>query len=359
MKILLTVMSLVVPALLPVWTLADDYGSFKDGLEEHTHALKSSISFYESSAVYSKKTIENNLLLLDNADLRQTTRDLLHFLQQQQPAYYQLPFDQWLAASEDLLKLDQWINTESAWGNLVVKINICNNILYSAFEFLESRRSELDVQKVEQLLGLLHTLRFHLPSRMTMYEIALRHYGQIRSRKIRPLGFDTKTEDERDVLNDFVKNHFSGGEDAEVQIQAYHMAERGIKITDYLDLYENPVPWGTADSARYHQYAWVVYLYARIVQAENLQPFDWESLEKKKIETLLKQEYEGEGQYWMPKFYREYFERQYRANLIDDVIKTGKFIQPIRRDRNLAQQRKTLGDKKHELLKRFSPHTLP
>ncbi|WP_299944593.1 hypothetical protein [uncultured Microbulbifer sp.] len=359
MKRMLTIFSLVMPAVLPVWSQADDYEVFKDKLKDHANTIKSSVSFYESSAVYSKKTIENNILLLDNGDLRQATQDLLFFLRQQQANYYQLPFDQWLAASEDLLNIDQWMSTESAWGNLVVKINVCNKVLYSAFEFLENRRSELDAQKMEEILTLLRTLRTHLPSRMTMYEIALRHYGQISPRKIRPLGFDVKAKDEGVVLNNFIENYFSGKEDAEIKIQIYHTVERGIKITDYLDLYENPVPWGTADSAKYHHYAWVVYLFAKIVQAENLQSFDWGSLESRKVEKLLKEEYEGKDQYWMPKFYREYFEKQYRANLIDTVIKTGKFLHPVRDDRNLAEQRKKSGDKKRKLLKRFSPHTLP
>lgn len=335
---------------------------FKQGLVEHRQNIESTLAFYETPSLYTQQAIQHNLLILENTELRQAGRDLVAYLQAQHDVYYDLPFDQWLFISEELLELDAWLGSYTAWGNLVVKINICNKILYRIFDYLENHSDSLNADQFTQLVALQKRLRSHLPSQFSIYEIAMRHYDDLSQRKIRPFAFDSTLsfrEAERTFESE-IYNHFGDRKKFEQAFAEYFYAETNVVINNYIDLYNHPLPTYTAQYTRYREHAWRVYLYTKILQKSQLKGVDWLELDGAEILDVFQQEYDDGNKFWVAS-YNFKFEKpgNQGKNFIIESIKFKRFLKRLVNVIERGKKRQAITDKNDRIFKRFIPHKMP
>ena len=335
---------------------------FKQGLVEHRQNIESTLAFYETPSLYTQQAVEHNLLILENTELRQAGSDLVAYLQEQHTVYYQLPFDQWLSISEELLELDAWLGSYTAWGNLVVKMNICNKILYRIFDYLENQPASLNANQFKQLVSLQKRLREHLPSKLPLYEIALRHYGYLKKRKIRSFSFDsTLSYRETEKLGESeIYNHFGGRKKFEQAYAEYSYAETNVVINNYIDLYNHPLPTHIAKYARYREHAWTIYLYTKILQKSQLKGVDWRELDGTEILDVFQQEYDDGNKFWVAS-YNFKFEKpgNQGKNFIIESIKFKRFLERLVNVIERGKKRQTITDKNDRFFKRFIPNQMP
>ena len=334
----------------------EPYELFKRGLAEQVQNIKSSLAFYETPALYTKQAIEHNLLIVENAELRTAGRNLVAYLQDQHGTYYDLPFEQWLSISEELLELDAWLGNYSAWGNFVVKINICNKILYRIFDYLENHPESLDSEKYTQLLTLQIKLRKHLPSNFALYEIAFRHYGKLKKRTIRSFEFDPKLQDEYDAFEAKLRSYFNNEEDFSASLLKYYELEKRVPIDDYLAVWDHPLPFHSARFTNYLEQAWKIYLYTRLLQKAELEEVEWVVLNDDVINSALKEEQANENGFWVSRYFHVY-EKKTAAVL--ERVRSKKFLERVQNSYKRAQIRQDPTNNIHRQYKRFSPHSMP
>ena len=336
---------------------------FKQGLVEHRQNIESTLAFYETPSLYTQQAVEHNLLILDNTELRQAGRDLVAYLQAQHDLYYALPFDQWLSISEELLDLDAWLGSYTAWGNLVVKINICNKVLYRIFDYLENHSDSLNADQFNQLVSLQEKLRNYLPSRLPIAEIALRHYGHLKERKIRPFFFvpELGIKKTQALLKSEMLGYFRDNNKLEQTFGQYVKAEKSIVINDYLDVFDYPLPaHASLYSTKYREFAWTVYLYTKILQKSQLKGIDWRELDDDEILDVFQQEYDNGNKFWVAS-YNLKFEKpgNQGKSFIIEAIKSKRFLERLVNVIERGKKRQTITDKNDRVFKRFIPNQMP
>jgi hypothetical protein len=321
---------------------------------------KKKIAIYTDQAIENRKSFFEKILLSsegkDNIERKKIGHDLLVFLEQTNDEYYDLMFDDWLVASRTLLDIDNILSRGTGWGNLVVKFNICNKIIYRIMEFIKNKDAELTKEQLKEMADIIKMLREHLPARSAMYDIALRYYGiegfeDIKNFKLRtPVYKEAKTEQKR------LKKLFSNLENGEDTIHRILEMEEDKTINGYVELYENPVPFSVAQFSKYHEFAWDIYLYIRILQEQSPDFQEWNELSVQSLLNILKEEYNSSGKYWMsmdairvvekPEIYRPGYLRAIRQK------KALKFIEYVMDQRNSNV-------KTRKSLTRFSPNAFP
>lgn len=323
---------------LPNVSLADDYLEYKVGLDDHIKSIKNSLVIYKSSAMISEKTANNSKFVFINSELNNAGRDLLKYLQDNEKVYSQLAFDDWVQASYDLLEFDKWLSKEKAWGNLVIKVAVCNTILYRIWRYLDESNEQVNSEDILKLIQLQEELRQHFPVSKAMYEIGLRHYGLIDKIDVRAFKVDEPIRLNEKTASSYLFHLTDDREKFSDKLMGLLLNEWDtVVIRNYMDLYDNPVPLAMAFSSEHFHVAWDVYLYTIILQDLNSNTSYWSDLKEKDIEIILQKIYKSDGRFWMSKstvFFLENFitlERPEGSNSLVSRILSKEFLSDIKR----------------------------
>ncbi len=313
------------------------YDNFKSGLLLHFETIKSNASEIDKGVIFSQKVISQTPHLRENALLYNSGRDFLIYLAETDDDYRQLEFAEWLKASKDLLLVDQWIGNRVGWGNLVIKIAICNKIINRILEYLESP-GDIEPEELGHIIKTLEDLRWQLPSYWAINYVSLRYHEGIEAFQVDSLhhtrryvgSFYNVNAPIRKIGKYYIENYENSKAINSNIVRTWRMSENPKLrlIADYQDLYDNPIPFQIAlPGSQYHQHAWDLYFYLRFIQKYGVN-IVWGEITQEQVLSILQQVSDQGDEHWMSKKARNFFHNNERSYYFENL----KAIESIDKD---------------------------
>jgi hypothetical protein len=75
----------------------------------------------------------------------------------------QISIDEWLSVVDILLAIDDLVSKKLAWGNLVIKIAICNKIFYWMFDYVDTHEGMIKDEILDNFLLIQKKTQITLP----------------------------------------------------------------------------------------------------------------------------------------------------------------------------------------------------
>jgi hypothetical protein len=343
-RILLTLV-----VLWPVSSVAEDY---LDGLIKQKSELESVISRNSKYGIYAASELEVELSLIERflfedkvgrkiTELKAAGKKFLVFLEDTDDSYNSLDVEDWLAVADLLLEIDDLVSKKIAWGNLIIKIAICNKIFYWMFDYIDSRNGIIELDVYNKLLTIHKRLREHCPSNKTMLYIALRYYGISTNLHVANYGLDVPYSEELEILEKELRSNLGGMSKVMDLVKSFSEKESKVTIGSYVELYDNPVPWATSFSTDYFHDYWYYYAYLMtVVRSSSLKAS--KMITEEELYEFYQKEYSSEAKFWMPRNAVRLVERPdifLKKNY--KLLKQESLIDKIRRDRKSIRQRES------------------
>jgi hypothetical protein len=280
------------------------------------------------------------------AALNAAGRSFLNYLENTDDVYNDLDLEGWLIATELLFEIDDLVSKKVAWGNLVIKIAICNKIFYWMFDYIDSHKGDIKPDVFNKIIDIQKKLRRHYPSNTSMLYIALRYYGVNSTLNVESYSLSIPYSDELEMLESEIRSDL--GDDARVDelMNRLSAEESRITIGSYINLYENPVPWSTSFSTDYFHDCWYYYVYLMAVVKKSVSMPN-EIVTKTDLYDVYKNEYQSAEKFWMPRNAIRLVEKPdiYLKRKIKN-LKQEALIDRIKRDRaSVRLRKKTQGDR--------------
>jgi hypothetical protein len=347
-------------AVLPATTFAIDAVKFKSDLILQKENYYKTIETYSVSSIYSEEEWERKSTFLskifDSSEkesqekLRKSGYELLSFLQNAQDDYDSLSFNDWVEVVSILLEIDDIVSTGDGWGNLVVKIKICNMLLDRLAKLLLIKNNELNEEKYSHLLNIQKNIMGHYPSNSQIMLFSLRYYGfsefhEIDMKLKEPFWRYEKSVERqvaRFIDKKNVRKTFSG--------MIKHESDKNIH--GYIEIYDDPVPFSIASTSKYHLYAWRLYLYTILLKEKGMLFEEWSDITQDKLIFILNKEYNSGTNYWMSPMAVKYLEKPLVYKRYLELIKSKKLMSTIKNN-YIEKPRKT-----DNYRTRMSPHKL-
>jgi hypothetical protein len=342
--------ALIILLLCPVLSMADGYiDELAQQIEEfNSVAIKNSeYGIYSPSELEIVLNIYEKIFFdaeVNNAinELRVAGRNFLVFLNENEDKYKLLSVDEWLVAVDLLLRLDDTVSRKIAWGNLIIKIAICNKIFYWIFDYIDSHDGHIKTDVLIQLLDIQKKLRIHYPSNTSMLYIAFRHYGINTELHVTDYALKTPYSKELVFLQKSIKNHFNDNNEELDKIKEITKNEKNIAVSGYVDLYDNPLPLLVAYRTDFYPDAWGYYEYSKLVLADS-RVTSSKTVTKEILYDFLSNEYKGDGAFWMPYTAVDFIKKpeMYSNGYLNSINKE-LLLDSIKRTRRLVKQRKII-----------------
>ena len=124
MNIHKTLISTILLHLLATGTVygSSIYDEFRSELFTRFESIKQSKGLLDHGAIYTSEVIDRTWYLQRNQLLYEVGEDMLAFLQDNDKAFRQFSFMDWVKATNDLFAVGNWLSEDVGWGNLVIKI---------------------------------------------------------------------------------------------------------------------------------------------------------------------------------------------------------------------------------------------
>jgi hypothetical protein len=288
---------------------ASDVGEMQTKFRDKYHQLKTIIEENKINTIYTESAFKQKVVQVDLKDkdlqkyvlLKNAGGELLNVLQRYNEMYHKLKFQDWVYINNLLFDIDNIASQGNGWGNMVIRINIYNKILYKIRDYVSKDKVSLNEEKLDTILETLFRMRTRFPSRYAMAKIALRHYGIIPYKEIDSAKLNTPVEQEKDNFMGEFQNMLKKGNDFEAIYFRLIKEESDHYVKDYIDYYEHPIPWVTTLLLDYNNYTWELYILSRIMKEEG-KDFDMsKDLTKKLLQEFIKKEYNNYGKFWISK----------------------------------------------------------
>ncbi|MEJ2613032.1 MAG: hypothetical protein P8179_24000 [Candidatus Thiodiazotropha sp.] len=325
-------------------------GKYENDLLSQKIALEATLSKYSDLGMYTPSEFEMELGFIDKLfskdemtkaveELNNVGFTFLAYLEDNDSAYQQISIDEWLRVVGILLSIDDLVSKKLAWGNLVIKIAICNKIFYWMFDYVDTHRGMIEDEMLDDFLLIQKELRSHYPSNTSMLYIAMRHYGKEIDFDISDYLLRTSYHDDQRTFQRILDLYFNDIADGREQAEQYLANEGKETIGSFVDLYEKPIPLLVSFTADYFQISWQYYEYFALV-LRNPKILSSKNLTKDVVYNFLVDEYNGEGRFWMPQNAISFAIKPdvYSKNYMNAVTNE-LFLDRVRRDRESARQR--------------------
>jgi len=351
--------------LSALFSFAADAGEdYLQSLTEEKARLMDAISKAEGGVIYSEAFREIEYSFIEKKMTRRTNyeaqmelwsagKELIGFLENTSQQYYGLPYNQWLLAKDVLLSIDDLIQNDIGWGNLVIKICIYNKLYYWIFDYID-KTDDIDKAQLKQLFAVLSTLRNHMPSREAMTYLALKYYGYDDYKKSSGFKLTIPVSDESEVLENSLYAYFGSKEDAAQAVSKITGIEAGKEVSDYVDLYKNPLPWSAAQSGlSYMESSWALYLVMSLMQDKGIAFNDMRAVTKEDLNTTLGKVYNSENKFWMTRAAIDAIEKSeiYASGYLKSVQSDRVINQLIRNHREHGRNDKPVASRRFSLTK--------
>lgn len=366
--IFITILNLFTPCI--VWA-SITYDDFRKELMIRLDNIKQNGGIINKETIFSHKVIDDTWYLQRNQALYDAGESLIIFLREYDKIYQQLEFSEWVKATHDLFLVDDSLGEQVGWGNLVIKITICNKIINRVLGYLDAQE-ELSTEELGSMLKVLENLRWHLPSEKSMYFILLRYYNLDTSSKVDSLNYkniDSPENRPTTMRSEMSKIYYKNSKVKEV-LDSQEKSEAIISqaVGDYQKLYHNPVPFYLAATARYHKVLWNLYFHIYLMKNSEDSKVHWEIITEENILQILNKVYQARNDFWVDEFYKDFFNnrenKEVRISLMkrfreDRVVKTLLINYANRLKHKAVTVINSNGNKSNLHSVRFRVHNLP
>ncbi|MCU7843293.1 MAG: hypothetical protein KZQ93_05585 [Candidatus Thiodiazotropha sp. (ex Monitilora ramsayi)] len=342
--------------LMMLWPISSVAEEYIDELIQQKKELETIISKNNKYGIYAPLELEAELSLIkkilfnDEVDqavteLNAAGRKFLVFLENNDELYNNLDVEEWFVAADLLLKIDSVVSEKVAWGNLVIKIAICNKIFYWIFDYIESHKKSIELETFNKLLMTYKRLREHYPSNTSMLYIALRYYGVSTNLTVEGYGLSIPYSEELEMLDEELRSSLGGMSKVMDLVKSFSEKESQVMIGSYVDLYDNPVPWATSFSTDNFSDHWHYYEYL-ITAVSKTGIAAIQTITKEDLYEFYQQEYKSEAKFWMPRNAVRLVEKPdiYLVRALK-ALKQGILLDRIRRNvKSVRKRESTKGD---------------
>lgn len=291
------------------WGETDNFLIYKRGLDDKISAVRDSVEDSGSADIYAgeKSKIRGiKKILVGDSSIEVSARNLLQYLEENNGTYYSLGFDNWVLTVRSLYEADDLIGSGSGWGNIVIKINICNKVIFGALYFLTEGKDNLSDAQINTLAEIIKDLRLHYPARTGLFNYAIKYYGYTTD-DFSGLSQSISVSEEENKLGgevsyQFFKREYSGNsEKYEKDIGIISEEEINLISSNqgYLYLYDNPTPWELQKFSKYKYYLWDLYFYAKFIKEKGKRFDGWSTLNPADVLYFLHNEIQHDDGFWM------------------------------------------------------------
>lgn len=282
----------------------------------------------------------NNSKAVNNRQICSLGYEILRLLEKNNELYHQLPFDDWLRITDKLLALDDLLSKGVAWGNFVIKINICNKVINRIANILLRETESLSNIKLIKLIALQKQLRSHFPSRISVLKIAFRHYAISNLKDINTFQTKVPVADLHKTIKIYYKDANYYNEKFLERLQEILMLEHEVILTNYSSIYNNPIPFSSVDVS-YYFYSWELYLYSLIMLDHGIGIEIAREVSDSSIQYLLNREITTQSKFWMTRHVKDYLGNpETYASYIHNVKKMNSIKMILsRQDRGLPNMK--------------------
>lgn len=359
--ILVTIVQVSVSSI--VWA-SSDYDDFRKELFVKLESIQQSRSVFTKETIFTKKVINESWYLKSNQSLFEAGESLIVYLREYDTVYRKLIFSEWLHATNDLFSVDDALSNQIGWGNLVVKVAICNKIINRVLEYL-STKEELTPKQLTSLLKVMDILKWHLPSERAMYYIAFRYYNFDTPSKVDSLNYkniDLSTNRPKAVRSEMSKHYYKDKKIKEfVDLQEKSEFALSQSIMNYQDLYNKPIPLYLAATSRYHKIFWHLYLHIYLMTNSEDGMVNWELVTDKYIFSYLDKVYQSGDGFWVSGYYNDFYKNRNNNEATESLMKYFKEDRIMKKlFRGFSNRLKYINTVNSNIkTSRFSVHNLP
>lgn len=265
----------------------------------HTEETKKNQQTFFDKYLFSYANSTSEMAELE-AELKNTGRKFLEFLESTSVEYYSLSFEQWLVAANVLMSIDDLLGKDLGWGNLVIKADVCNKLFFWMFDYFENNVEDINQEKLAKLIDMQVKLRSHFPSRESMTKLALEHYNYLNYNDVDSFVLQLPVSVEGEVLEKSLVEYFGSKENATEAIGNMILLENNTSVSGFVDLYDNPMLWMAAQNGSgYLYFSWTLYLHSIIMQEKNISFNQSGDITNADLLVILEQLYKSQDKFWM------------------------------------------------------------